>query len=52
MEEWRVVFFITAGVYAVGCIVYWFWCTSQLQSWAKRKEEVNDVKPEGETTHI
>lgn len=53
MEEWRIVFFITAGVYAVGCIVYWIWCTSELQPWAKRKEDASKEKVNGETTtHI
>lgn len=53
MEEWRIVFFITAGVYAVGCIVYWIWCTSELQPWAKRKEDlVNDDKPNAETRNM
>ncbi len=54
MDEWRVVFFITSGVYAVGCVVYWIWCTSELQPWAKRKETravgIDDGKTNTETT--
>lgn len=54
MEEWRIVFFIAAGVYAVGCIVYWIWCTSELQPWAKRKENVaiSDNRPNAETANM
>lgn len=52
MEEWRIVFFITSGVYAVGCIVYWIWCTSELQPWAKRKEVVVDKESNTDTANI
>ncbi|XP_054734152.1 sialin [Anastrepha obliqua] len=38
-EEWKVVFFISAGVYLIGCLIYWFWASGELQEWAKLPEQ-------------
>lgn len=34
-EQWQIVFFITSGIYLVGCIIYWFFCEGEQQSWAQ-----------------
>lgn len=33
-EEWRIVFFISAGIYLFGCVIYWFWASGEVQPWA------------------
>lgn len=38
-EEWQTVFFISAGVYLIGCVIYWFWASGELQEWAKTPEQ-------------
>ncbi|XP_058975538.1 sialin [Musca domestica] len=38
-EEWKTVFFISAGVYLVGCVIYWLWASGELQEWAKTDEQ-------------
>ncbi|CAG7730460.1 unnamed protein product [Allacma fusca] len=34
-EEWLVVFYVAAGIVMVGCVVYLFFGSSELQEWAK-----------------
>lgn len=34
-EEWKIVFFISAGIYLIGCLIYWFWASGEIQEWAK-----------------
>lgn len=43
IEEWRIVFVISAAVYLFGCLVYWFWASGEVQPWAKT--DANDEKP-------
>ncbi|XP_058832664.1 sialin [Topomyia yanbarensis] len=38
-DEWRVVFYIAAGIYLVGCIIYWFWASGELQPWSIEAQE-------------
>lgn len=38
-DEWRLVFFISAGIYLVGCVIYWFYASGELQEWAKTPEQ-------------
>uniref|UniRef100_A0A1L8DEA4 Sialin n=2 Tax=Nyssomyia neivai TaxID=330878 RepID=A0A1L8DEA4_9DIPT len=33
-EQWQIVFYISSGIYLVGCIIYWFFCKGELQPWA------------------
>lgn len=33
-SEWQIVFYIAAGIYLVGSVVYWFCSSGDLQSWA------------------
>lgn len=51
-EEWRVVFFISAGIYLVGCVIYWFWASGEVQPWAlpgHTKVSVRDTELQNET---
>ncbi|XP_055689170.1 sialin-like [Lutzomyia longipalpis] len=41
-EQWQVVFYISSGIYLVGCVIYWFFCRGELQPWAKTNT-INDV---------
>ncbi|KAG4077120.1 hypothetical protein HA402_016107 [Bradysia odoriphaga] len=38
-SEWKIIFYITAGVYLFGSVFYWFFSSGELQSWAIRKED-------------
>ncbi|XP_055627576.1 sialin [Toxorhynchites rutilus septentrionalis] len=38
-DEWRVVFYIAAGIYLVGCVIYWFWASGELQPWSIEAQE-------------
>lgn len=38
VEEWRYVFIIASGIYLVGCLIYWFWASGEVQPWAKHQE--------------
>uniref|UniRef100_A0A1L8DE91 Sialin n=2 Tax=Nyssomyia neivai TaxID=330878 RepID=A0A1L8DE91_9DIPT len=35
-EQWRLVFYITSAVFAVGCILYWVLAKGELQPWAQQ----------------
>ncbi|KAL1375112.1 hypothetical protein pipiens_017700 [Culex pipiens pipiens] len=39
VEEWNVLFLITAGIFLVGCFVYWFLASGELQPWSIEKRE-------------
>lgn len=32
-------FTIAAAIYLVGCLIYWFWASGEIQPWAKRAAE-------------
>ncbi|KAL5279832.1 hypothetical protein ACFFRR_004066 [Megaselia abdita] len=51
VEEWRIVFFISAGIYLFGCVVYWFWCSGELQEWAKVPTEDSEMSVENGKTN-
>lgn len=34
-DQWRIVFFITAGMYVLGSVVYWFLGSAEVQEWSK-----------------
>lgn len=41
-NQWRIVFFVSASIYLVGCVFYWIFASGELQSWAvEPKESVN-----------
>lgn len=33
-DEWKIVFYISAGIYLIGCVIYWFWASGEVQPWA------------------
>lgn len=37
-EQWKFVFYISAGIYLVGCLIYWFWASGEVQPWARQTE--------------
>lgn len=41
-SEWQIVFYVAAGIYLIGCIVYWFCSSGELQSWAVLKINLTD----------
>lgn len=45
VEEWRIVFRISSCIYLFGCIVNWFWCSGELQSWVKKSVVQINSKP-------
>lgn len=42
VDEWRIVFYIAASVYVFGIVVYWFWCSGEVQQWALSRKSRND----------
>lgn len=46
LDEWRIVFFISSGIYLFGCITYWFWASGELQDWAKTPEQLEQENNE------
>lgn len=32
-EQWRIVFFISSGIYLIGAIIYFIFCSAEKQSW-------------------
>lgn len=43
-EEWRIVFYISSGIYLFGCIVYWMWASGEVQPWARLPEQRMNMK--------
>lgn len=43
IDEWRTVFYITGGIHVVGGVIYWFWCSGEVQPWSqtKKRDETN-----------
>lgn len=40
--EWNVVFLIAAGIYLLGCAIYFFFASGELQEWAKVDQSDDD----------
>lgn len=50
-EEWRIVFYISSGIYLFGCLVYWFWASGEEQPWARvHTEEIDESAVEVDRT--
>lgn len=30
---------ISSGIYLIGCLIYWFWASGEVQPWAEKKTE-------------
>lgn len=39
VEKWKIVFYISAGIYLFGCLVYWFFASGEVQPWARVHEQ-------------
>lgn len=52
IEEWRIVFFISSGIYLVGAIIYGLFCSGERQPWAidETRPEQNGIKPNTQQT--
>jgi MFS transporter, ACS family, solute carrier family 17 (sodium-dependent inorganic phosphate cotransporter), other len=48
-EEWTTVFYISAGIYCVGCVFYWFFASGEIQPWAvvKKRESIEKGENKG-----
>lgn len=46
--SWQTVFYIAAGIYLFGCVIYWFWCSGEVQPWALVAEEEDQRRQEQE----
>lgn len=49
--EWRAVFYIAAGFYMVGLVVYWVWASGELQPWSIEMQERNKLDNAREGKH-
>ncbi|XP_063701161.1 vesicular glutamate transporter 1-like [Culicoides brevitarsis] len=44
-SQWKIVFIVSASIYLVGCVVYWFFASGELQEWAVvENEEDNEIQ--------
>lgn len=43
-SEWHIVFYISAGIYMIGCAFYAFAASGNRQSWAQINEDENAPK--------
>lgn len=35
VEKWKIIFYISAGIYLFGCVIYWFFASGEVQPWAQ-----------------
>ncbi|KAG5678082.1 hypothetical protein PVAND_007784 [Polypedilum vanderplanki] len=56
VDSWKIVFYISAGIYLFGCLFYWFYASGEVQPWAvvrtpthetNRSEIEKNGKPKG-----
>ncbi|XP_058831826.1 vesicular glutamate transporter 2-like isoform X2 [Topomyia yanbarensis] len=43
-DQWRLVFYIAAGIYMIGFVVYWFWASGELQPWSIEMQIIAEKK--------
>lgn len=44
---------ISAGVYLFGCLIYWLWASGEVQPWALKESNSENIdKPPGAVTYI
>lgn len=49
-NQWRIVFFISASIYLIGCVFYWFFASGEVQKWAKVSDAQNNHIKEDNVT--
>lgn len=42
--SWQIVFYIAAGIYLFGCVIYWFFASGEVQQWAIVAEEEHTAR--------
>uniref|UniRef100_A0A336MWC7 CSON008417 protein n=1 Tax=Culicoides sonorensis TaxID=179676 RepID=A0A336MWC7_CULSO len=45
-QQWNFVFIIAAAIYLIGCVIYWFFASGELQPWAKPTKN-NEIQLKG-----
>lgn len=53
-NQWKWIFIMTSCVYLFGCLIYWFFASGELQSWAKGSDgnadqNMREVEKKSET---
>ncbi|KFB49315.1 AGAP006595-PA-like protein [Anopheles sinensis] len=51
-DEWRTVFYIAAGIYLIGCVIYWFGVSGELQPWSIEAQEREQAQREKENVYV
>lgn len=46
--SWQTVFYIAAGIYLFGCVIYWFFASGEVQPWALVAEEEDKARRQQE----
>ncbi|KAJ6646669.1 Vesicular glutamate transporter 1, partial [Pseudolycoriella hygida] len=44
IDDWRVVFYLAGSIYVAGGVIYWFWCSGELQPWSQTQKTVTVEK--------
>ncbi|XP_053684271.1 sialin-like [Sabethes cyaneus] len=50
-NEWRLVFYITAGIYVIGTLIYWVWGSGELQPWSVEAREQRIMQKDSITSN-
>ncbi|XP_058122068.1 sialin-like [Anopheles ziemanni] len=51
-DEWRTVFYIAAGIYLIGFVIYWFGVSGELQPWSIEAQERDQAQREKENVFV
>jgi ACS family sodium-dependent inorganic phosphate cotransporter len=43
-SEWKIIFYIAAGIYIFGCVIYWFFCEGTIQPWAEVRQNIESTR--------
>lgn len=43
-QQWQIIFIVSASIYLVGCVVYWFFASGEIQPWAIEKKNDGDIE--------
>ncbi|XP_025833022.1 sialin-like [Agrilus planipennis] len=51
-DEWRIIFYIAAGIYLIGCIIYGCFASGKLQSWSLEAKLLKKNGGENNQTYV
>lgn len=53
-DEWQIVFLISSAIYLIGCVIFWFWTSGEIQPWAQKTltKDQNKQKPTEDRTYV